>query len=113
MLPSMSAIAPSPAPCKRFAVALTDDGALLGADVVRYSFIVWVFHPLSLVGFNRRYQACHGLRPRGSECVLPIIVRIRVDFRQLKIVVLPNFSNFGAQSLQPCGLRPTCLLSYA
>ena len=50
MLPSMSAIAPSPAPCKRFAVALTDDGALLGADVVRYSFIAGDLHPLLLAG---------------------------------------------------------------
>ncbi len=37
-------------PCRRFTFALTDDGARLGADVVRYSFIVVDLHHLLLAG---------------------------------------------------------------
>jgi hypothetical protein len=37
-------------PCRRFALALTDNGARLGADVVRYSFIVVDLHHLLLAG---------------------------------------------------------------
>ena len=41
-------------PCRRFTFALTDDGARLGADVVRYSFIVVDLHHLLFAGFDRR-----------------------------------------------------------
>ena len=41
-----------------------------------------------------------------------ILGGIHIDFRYGKIVVLPIVP-FGAQSLQPFGLRPMCLLSYA
>ena len=37
-------------PCRRFAAALTDDDARLGADVDRYSFIVTDLHRLLLAG---------------------------------------------------------------
>jgi hypothetical protein len=37
-------------PYRRFTSAFADDGARLGADVVRYSFIVMDFHPLLLAG---------------------------------------------------------------
>jgi hypothetical protein len=37
-------------PCRRFTAALADDSARLGADVVRYSFIVMDFHHLLLAG---------------------------------------------------------------
>ena len=37
-------------PCRRFADILTDAGARLGADVVRYSFIVVDLHHLLLAG---------------------------------------------------------------
>ena len=37
-------------PCRRFALALTDNDARLGADVVRYSFIVVDLHHLLLAG---------------------------------------------------------------
>jgi hypothetical protein len=37
-------------PCRRFAPALTDSGARLGADVDRYSFIVVDSHHLLLAG---------------------------------------------------------------
>ena len=37
-------------PCRRFTPALTDDGARLGADVVRYSFIAVDLHHLLLAG---------------------------------------------------------------
>jgi len=39
-------------PYRRFAAALTDDHARLGADVVRYTFIVVDFHHLLLAGFT-------------------------------------------------------------
>jgi hypothetical protein len=37
-------------PYRRFTAALADDSARLGADVVRYSFIVMDFHHLLLAG---------------------------------------------------------------
>jgi hypothetical protein len=37
-------------PCRRFAYTLADACARLGADVVRYSFIVGDLHPLLLAG---------------------------------------------------------------
>jgi hypothetical protein len=37
-------------PCRRFTPALTGDGTRLGADVVRYSFIVVDLHHLLLAG---------------------------------------------------------------
>ena len=39
-------------PYRRFTPAFTDDGARLGADVVRYSFIVMDLHHLLLAGFT-------------------------------------------------------------
>ena len=42
-------------PCRRFAVTLADAGARLGADVVRYSFIVMDLHPLLLAGLPAHY----------------------------------------------------------
>ena len=41
-------------PCRRFADTLTDARARLGADVVRYSFIVVDLHHLLFAGFDRR-----------------------------------------------------------
>jgi hypothetical protein len=41
-------------PYRRFAAALTDDDARLGADVDRYSFIVTDLHRLLLAGLSRR-----------------------------------------------------------
>jgi hypothetical protein len=38
------------APYRRFAAALTDDHARLGADVVRYTYIAVDFHHLHLAG---------------------------------------------------------------
>jgi len=37
-------------PCRRFAALLTEDNARLGADVVRYTFIVGDLRPLPLAG---------------------------------------------------------------
>jgi hypothetical protein len=37
-------------PCRRFTAALTGDGARLGADADRYSFIAVDFHHLLLAG---------------------------------------------------------------
>jgi hypothetical protein len=37
-------------PCRRFAAALTDDRARLGADAVRYSLIVSDLHRLLVAG---------------------------------------------------------------
>jgi len=41
-------------PYRRFADALADVCARLGADAVRYSFIVRDSHPLLLAGFSGR-----------------------------------------------------------
>jgi hypothetical protein len=37
-------------PCLRFALALADDDARLGAEVGRYSFFVWLLHPFLSTG---------------------------------------------------------------
>ncbi len=42
-------------PCRRFAAHLADGSARLGADVVRYSFIVGDLHPLLLAGLPAHY----------------------------------------------------------
>jgi hypothetical protein len=49
-------------PYRRFTPAFTDDGARLGADVVRYSFIVMDLHHLLLAGFYRRTPILQPLR---------------------------------------------------
>ena len=41
-------------PCRRFARTLAGTGARLGADAVRYSFIVRDSHPLLLAGLSGR-----------------------------------------------------------
>ena len=43
-------------PCRRFANALAGTNARLGADVVRYSFIVEDLHLLLLAGLPAHYQ---------------------------------------------------------
>ena len=43
-------------PCRRFAAALADDDARLGADVDRYSFIVVDLHHLLLAGLPAHGQ---------------------------------------------------------
>jgi len=45
-------------PYRRFAAALTDDDARLGADVDRYSFIATDLHRLELTRFRGRLGAC-------------------------------------------------------
>ena len=62
------------APCRRFAPALTDDSARLGADVDRYSFIAVDLHHLLLAGLPahaKRYNPYRNLpdlilRSRGA-----------------------------------------------
>ena len=44
-------------PCRRFAGALTDACARLGADADRYSFTVEDFHLLLFAGFDRRTES--------------------------------------------------------
>ncbi len=58
-------------------------------------------------------QACHGLRPRGSEPSQTISASPMLTSANLTASSFPFPINIGALSLQPCGLRPTCLLSYA
>ena len=47
-------------PYRRFTPAFTDDGARLGADVVRYSFIVMDLHHLLLAGFTGAHPSYGG-----------------------------------------------------
>ena len=51
--------------------------------------------------------------PGEANAVRASLNRVHVGFRILNCVALPIYEHFGAQSLQPYGLRPTCLLSYA
>ena len=50
-------------PCRRFAPALADNDARLGADVVRYSFIVVDLHHLLLAGLPAHFESCRPNRP--------------------------------------------------
>jgi hypothetical protein len=52
-------------PYRRFAAALTDVNARLGADVVRYSFIVMDFHHLLLAGLPGAREAIHAAGKNG------------------------------------------------
>jgi hypothetical protein len=62
-------------PCRRFADTLADACARLGADVVRYSFIVGDLHPLLLAGLpahlceNSIRIAPAKIRPLRSRCI--------------------------------------------
>lgn len=58
-------------PCRRFTPALTDDSARLGADVVRYSFIVVDLHHLLLAGLpahTRPTRCCDLGKKARSIC---------------------------------------------
>jgi hypothetical protein len=64
-------------PYRRFTPAFTDDGARLGADAVRYSFIVMDLHHLLLAGFYRRTPI---LRIRFLEApAVPSAPRLRYN----------------------------------
>ena len=52
-------------PYRRFAAALTDDHARLGADVVRYTFIAVDFHHLHLAGLPAHPIGV--LQPAGDD----------------------------------------------
>jgi hypothetical protein len=52
-------------PCRRFAAALAGDTARLGADVVRYSFIVMDFHHLLLAGLPAHAKQSRAGREAG------------------------------------------------
>jgi hypothetical protein len=43
-------------PCQRFTRSVTRAGAGLWVKMVRYSFLVRLFHPLLSAGFDRRFQ---------------------------------------------------------
>ena len=71
-------------------------------------------HGTSRVATFSCCHACHGLRPRRSGRRLRrLATRSRVDFHCYESVVLLDELAFGAQSLQPFGLRPACLPTYA
>jgi hypothetical protein len=53
-------------PYRRFTPAFTDDGARLGADVVRYSFIVMDLHHLLLAGFIGAHPSYGLIKPRSA-----------------------------------------------
>jgi hypothetical protein len=56
-------------PCRRFAPALADGNARLGADVVRYSFIVMDLHHLLLAGLPAHAKRSNPSRGNGKESV--------------------------------------------
>jgi len=55
-------------PCRRFADALADAHARLGADAVRYSFIVTDFHHLFLASLPAHWVITHDARVNAVEC---------------------------------------------
>src|SRR6266446_4477775 len=58
-------------PCRRFAGALADVCARLGADVDRYSFTVRDLHPLLLAGLPAHSETLHKNGPDSPEPRLP------------------------------------------
>jgi hypothetical protein len=63
-------------PYRRFTADLADDSARLGADVVRYSFIVMDFHHLLLAGLTGARPPYgttkrSGIAPRMDEVLKP------------------------------------------
>ena len=61
-------------PCRRFADILTDACARLGADVVRYFFIVVDLHHLLLAGLPA--HLCENSSSRGTRRIIPTLLRI-------------------------------------
>jgi hypothetical protein len=60
-------------PCRRFAAALAGSDARLGADVVRYSFIVADLHHLLLAGLPaHRRRSNPGHRAPPLDCFPPL-----------------------------------------
>ncbi len=55
-------------PYRRFARALTDTPARLGADVGRYAFIVTDLHPLLLAGLPAHPKNTHACELRHHRC---------------------------------------------
>ena len=55
--------------------------------------------------------ACRALRPRGCRVHLPDLGARDVAFGTFNTLGHPTSTVYGAQSLQPCGLRPTTSLS--
>lgn len=60
-------------PYRRFAPALADRRARLGADVIRYSFIAEDFHPLSPAGLPAHARIIHEVRIRAGEIFWALI----------------------------------------
>ena len=64
-------------PCRRFAPGLAADDARLGADVVRYSFIVVDLHHLLLVGLPAHCHRNSPVLPRAPLHVFaPRLIQI-------------------------------------
>ena len=71
-------------PCRRFADILTDAGARLGADVVRYSFIVVDLHHLLLAGLPA--HLCKNAAPKRSRITFG-----QITVKDAKILKLVRF----------------------
>ncbi len=69
-------------------------------------------HRVSRVAAISPCHACHGLRPRGSERSQAISATPMLASTCATASSFPT-AYFEAQSLQPIGLRPACLRSYA
>ena len=75
-------------PCRRFAVALTDDRARLGADAVRYSLIVSDLHRLLVAGL-----------PAHCERICTLPLRVSGTALEVKWTVLSTMSRLLPQSI--------------
>jgi hypothetical protein len=72
-------------PYRRFTPAFTDDGARLGADVVRYSFIAVDLHHLLLAGFTgARPPYAFAIMDTASRSRRMICARFAWNFAHLK-----------------------------
>ena len=100
-------------PCRRFALALTDSDARLGADVVRYSFIVVDLHHLLLAGLPahaKRYPSPYAPKLMGIASLHPsydrhtFAISRRIAPEVLHFVSLPR--NREGAGKTGCALHP-------
>jgi hypothetical protein len=77
-------------PCRRFAYALTDVGARLGADVGRYSFIATDLHRLLLAGLPGALRAESAAKEsEQNQCIACGLLELVQNWgvrRQLRLV---------------------------
>ena len=87
-------------PCRRFAAILAKDDARLGADVVRYSFIVSDFHRLLLAGLPAHCEKFWTLPRLNSGDVIDTLADAMIEHGIPEHIRSDNGPEFVAKDLR-------------